>query len=245
MKNTKTNNFIFDVDGTLTPSRQKIDNKFKDFFIQFCQSNRVFLITGSDYAKTVEQLGKEIVYAVNRVYNCSGNDVWEKDINVKSSSWKLPEDARDWLNKKLLSSNFVLRTGNHIEDRPGSVNFSIVGRNATLGERELYKKYDQEVGEREKISIEFNHTFQNLESRIGGETGIDIYQKGLDKSQIVSDFNKDDKLYFFGDKMDPGGNDYPLGKRIERENKGMAVNVKNWQDTFEILNYYQEAKIAQ
>ena len=244
MKSTE-NNFIFDVDGTLTPSRRQIDKNFKEFFLTFCQNNSVFLVTGSDYQKTVEQVGEEIVLAAKRIYNCSGNDVWENGKNIKSSNWKLPEDALAWLTDTLSSSKFVLRTGNHIEERPGSVNFSIVGRNATLGERELYKEYDQEVGEREKISIEFNHTFQNLESRIGGETGIDIYQKGLDKSQIVSDFNKDDKLYFFGDKMDPGGNDYPLGKRIERENKGMAVNVKNWQDTFEILNYYQEAKIAQ
>jgi len=30
------NKFIFDVDGTLTPSRQKIDPTFKDWFIEFC-----------------------------------------------------------------------------------------------------------------------------------------------------------------------------------------------------------------
>ena len=28
--------FIFDVDGTLTPSRGKIDDDFKKFFVEFC-----------------------------------------------------------------------------------------------------------------------------------------------------------------------------------------------------------------
>ena len=243
MKSTE-NNFIFDVDGTLTPSRRQIDKNFKEFFLTFCQNNSVFLVTGSDYQKTVEQVGEEIVLAAKRIYNCSGNDVWENGKNIKSSNWKLPEDALAWLTDTLSSSKFVLRTGNHIEERPGSVNFSIVGRNATLGERELYKEYDNKFKERESLSNEFNQIFKDLESRIGGETGIDIYQKGFDKSQIVDDFDKTDKLYFFGDRMDKGGNDYPLGQRIEKEKRGLAVSVNNWQNTHEILNYYQEAKIA-
>ena len=48
--------FIFDVDGTLTPSRGKIDNDFKKFFVEFCMNNNVYLVTGSDKPKTVEQI---------------------------------------------------------------------------------------------------------------------------------------------------------------------------------------------
>lgn len=244
MKKT-TNKFIFDVDGTLTPSRQHIEEQFQEYFLNFCRSNKVYLVTGSDYQKTLEQLGEAILSAVEVVYNCSGSDVWVKGKNVKTSNWLLPDDARAWLETKLKQSKFVLRTGNHIEDRPGSVNFSVVGRNATFGERELYKKYDIEHKERELISLEFNHQFADIEARIGGDTGIDIFPKGMDKSQILKDFTKQDRLYFFGDKNEPGGNDFPLGNAIEKENRGLSININNWIHTYETLHYYQEAKIAQ
>ena len=52
--------FIFDVDGTLTPSRQTIDSDFASFFKKFCRENSVYLITGSDRNKTIEQVGREI-----------------------------------------------------------------------------------------------------------------------------------------------------------------------------------------
>lgn len=238
------NKFIFDVDGTLTPSRSKIDEDFKDYFLNFINNNETYLITGSDYSKTVEQLGEHICKSVKKIYNCSGNDVWEKGVNVHTNTWTLEQDVKDWLENKLKSSNFVLRTGNHIEARPGSINFSIVGRNATLKERTLYKEWDSLNNEREKISAEFNHTFKKLEARIGGETGIDIYPKGYDKSQIIRDFSKEHKLYFFGDKITPGGNDYPLASAITKNNRGMWVNVAGWRQTYETLQYYQEARIA-
>ena len=70
--------YIFDVDGTLTPSRQVIDSEFEAFMIVFCCKHDVYLVTGSDRQKTVDQLGLDICYRAKRVYNCSGADVWEK-----------------------------------------------------------------------------------------------------------------------------------------------------------------------
>ena len=40
--------FIFDVDGTLTPSRQHIDLGFEKYFMDFCEDNEVYFVTGSD-----------------------------------------------------------------------------------------------------------------------------------------------------------------------------------------------------
>ena len=48
--------FIFDVDGTLTPSRQRIDEEFLSFFFRFTFDNDVYLVTGSDRAKTLDQV---------------------------------------------------------------------------------------------------------------------------------------------------------------------------------------------
>ena len=69
--------FIFDVDGTLTPSRQQIDTEFAVYFTDFCTNNKVYLVTGSDRDKTIEQVGEEVYSLAQRVYNCSGSDVWK------------------------------------------------------------------------------------------------------------------------------------------------------------------------
>ena len=93
--------YIFDVDGTLTPSRQVIDSAFEAFMIVFCCKHDVYLVTGSDRQKTVDQLGLDICYRAKRVYNCSGADVWEKGENIYRSSWRLPEDVRSFLQDEL------------------------------------------------------------------------------------------------------------------------------------------------
>ena len=235
------NKFIFDVDGTLTPSRQSIDPEFKEFFKHFIRDNKVWLVTGSDYAKTVEQLGEEICESVVTVYNCSGNDVYFKGKRVNCKAFEAPKELYDLMNGWLQTSSFPLRTGNHIEERMGTINFSIVGRNCTLGERKLYIKHDLENRERESIAFQINLEFPTITATVGGETGIDIYRKGGDKSQILEDFDKNDTIYFFGDKIEQGGNDWPLAKKL---NQKRCFNVRDWRDTMERLQHFQEARIA-
>jgi len=227
--------FIFDVDGTLTPSRGKIDTAFKEYFNDFCRNNQVFLVTGSDKPKTVEQLGEDTYNLAHTVYNCSGNDVWQSSKHVRQSKWILPETAHTFLSECLTESSFPLRTGLHFEHRPGMVNFSVVGRNATLGERKLYVKFDTEVDERNTIAKQFNKMFPEIEARPGGETGIDIAPKGNDKSQILIDFDKTDRIIFFGDRMDVDGNDHPL---MIANQQGLNYPVKGWEDTWNKLNAY-------
>lgn len=227
--------YIFDVDGTLTPSRGKIDSEFEKWFEHFATRNAVYFVTGSDRPKTIEQLGKNIYSLAVRVYNCSGNDVWEQDRNIYTSPWTLPTHARLYLEKKLTESKFPLRTGQHIEDRPGLVNFSIVGRGATLKERMMYIEWDHIHNERNNIVEEFRHNFGlTLEISAGGETGMDIYPRGANKSQIIKDFDKEMFLNFFGDRMDKHGNDAPLAVEIAKRN-GSNYHVKDWKETWKLL----------
>ena len=48
--------YIFDVDGTLTPSRLMMTEKFTKFFDKWSNKNKYYLVTGSDLDKTKEQL---------------------------------------------------------------------------------------------------------------------------------------------------------------------------------------------
>ncbi len=226
------NKFIFDVDGTLTPSRGIIDPDFKAFFDTFCLKNDVYLVTGSDRAKTVEQVSEPTYNLCKRVYNCSGSDVYEGRINVHRSDWALPRNCNNWLEDKLEESAFELRTGLHIEARPGMVNFSIVGRKATPEQRQQYVKYDTKHNERVNIAALFNLEFPELQATVGGETGIDIAPRGADKSQILKDFTNKDRILFFGDAMFEGGNDYPLAVAITN---GGSFGVSDWKETWKLL----------
>ena len=235
------NTFIFDVDGTLTPSRGTIDPRFKDFFNMFCRANPVYLVTGSDKPKTVEQLGEDTYNLCHTVYNCNGNDVWQSNKHIRTNDWVLPEDAHDWLSAQLTESEFPLRTGLHFEHRPGMVNYSVVGRNADAQQRAEYVTWDRERLERIWIADKFNLRFPSLQAKVGGETGIDIAPNGADKSQVVEDFDLNkDVLWFFGDAMHEGGNDEPLAKVVHH-----SRHVLTWKNTWEYLQIFQEQGIAQ
>tara|TARA_Y100000389_G_scaffold194322_1_gene224164 strand:- start:464 stop:1156 length:693 start_codon:yes stop_codon:yes gene_type:complete len=227
--------FVFDVDGTLTPSRREINNVFKWWFQENIQ-NYCF-VTGSDRDKTIEQVGLDMFVGAKYSFNCNGNDVNFYGRQTHTNDWTLPVTARNWLEEKLEQSDFNLRTGKHIEERPGMINFSVVGRNATMDERKQYVDWDENNLERLHIVAQFNFRFPELVAMAGGETGIDIGPKGSDKSQVIK-FIDDEELVFFGDRMDPAGNDYPLKKIILDNDMGTCYNVKDYNETWDILKTY-------
>ena len=138
---------------------------------------------------------------------------------------------------ELHHSKFPVRTGNHIERRPGGVNFSVLGRGSEviLEEREEYVKWDINTGERKNIADRFKKRFPEIGCQVGGQTGLDISPLGCDKSQILRDFKPIDLIYFFGDKLKEGENDYPLGHAIEQRRLGMVFEVTDYHHTWDLL----------
>ena len=233
--------YIFDVDGTLTPSRQKINKEFELWLKEWGSSNEFYLVTGSDRDKTVEQLRTPLYNTAIKAYQCSGNDVWQRDQNVSRKDIKLPQGLLAELDKALISSKFYVKTGGHIDYRPGLVNFSIVGRRCKLEERAMYRQWDQHKNERRSIARKLGEKFPGFNFQIAGETGIDITKKGSDKSQILNDFDHDDVIYFFGDSCGYGGNDYEIAEAVKDRNNSNLVGgsrvfeVKGWMHTWKIL----------
>ena len=231
----KQHKFIFDVDGTLTPSRGRMDKKFAIWFSKFCENEDVYLVTGSDRPKTIEQVGEYIYHKCKRVYQCSGCDVYQGERNIRSTSWKLPDLARQFLLQTLDEEDFDIRTGNHIEERPGMVNYSVVGRNATQQDRKAFVEWESFNGSRRRTADAFNIMFPDLQATVGGETGIDISPRGADKSQILVDFTEDDTMHFFGDAMFEGGNDKLLADALQSYQLGFSHQVRDWEHTWEKL----------
>ena len=151
--------FVFDVDGTLTDSRKTIDPEFKSFMMEFTETNDVFLVTGSDRQKTFEQLGFEFYEAVNGVWQCNGNEYWEGSRRAEKNDFTMDYEFKKFLIDKVANSRYPIKTGGHIEERVGMVNFSIVGRGATLEQRAEYYKWDKKYCERSLLCSEINNEY--------------------------------------------------------------------------------------
>jgi phosphomannomutase len=233
--------FIFDVDGTLTDSRQKMNDVFCNFFKDFCVSNEVYIVTGSDRPKTVEQLGQDLLDLVNCSYNCAGNETWKKSTLVSKEEWTPSSDLICYLETLLERSKFQVKTGKHIEIRNGMVNFSILGRNCDKDQRKEYVNWDLSTSERHHLVEKISRSFPDVDVYIGGETGLDIFKKGGGKASAIPKIRIDseDILYYFGDQIFPSGNDYEAAMMCDHR-----YNVRNWGETFEILSYFCEARIC-
>jgi len=240
--------YIFDVDGTLTPSRLQMTEKFLEFFNGWSKRNPFYLVTGSDLNKTKEQVPEYILERGESVFTCCGNQMWKDNDLIYDNKFELTSKLKNTLDVILMSSSYPHRYGNHIEDRGSMVNFSIVGRNCTQEQREHFFKWDNEKGERKKISIFIKQKFKDLDAVLGGQISIDIYPKGMDKSQILphikTDINMDShtktladtyEYIFIGDRTEKGGNDYPLTKLMNETDNCSTFQTDGWEHTMQIL----------
>jgi len=236
--------FLFDIDGTITDSRQKIDPKFKDFFSDFCMNNKVCFVTGSNKPKTVEQIGEDTYNLALYSFNCAGNELWQKDKLILRHTWEPPAELYSYLEKIIEDSAYKHKTGNHIELRNGMVNLSIPGRNCTLEQRHDYIQWDKQTRDRETILNRLNAVFPNMfDVYIGGETGLDIFPIGFGKTQAyyyLKELYPDHSFYYFGDQIIPGHNDYDIAMKCDHNYK-----VKSWMEIEEILAYFINAGICE
>ena len=162
--------------------------------------------------------------------------MYEGDKNVYRSDWQISEEVERFLQDELDFSQFPIRNGNHVEKRPGAVNFSILGRGKDPSEgRGEYVKWDKINSERQFIALRIMNMFPDLNVALGGQTGIDIGPLGSDKSQILRDFSEDDELHFFGDRTENGGNDYTLSEAV-KVTGGKSYKVDTWKDTWKLLD---------
>lgn len=226
-------NFLFDVDGTLTPPRESITPEFKKFFgrwvgVQQGNGHKVFFVTGSDRDKTVEQVGLPLWRFVDGSYQCSGNQLYSGGKLIKQSEWMMSADLHYDIIELLEKSRWYGKADENIEERVGMVNISTVGRSATNILRKEYFEWDNRNHERVKIKEELSTKYEDLEFSIGGEISIDIYPKGKNKSQVLDDMDGDS--IFFGDKCQEGGNDYEIATKSWRH-----YDVQDWQHTLAIL----------
>ena len=236
--------YIFDMDGTLTPSRREMTPDFEEFFSMWANTHTFFLVSGSNLEKIKEQVPQYILDLSEGVFTCGGNQLWLNGELSYNHEFKPSDDLLSFLKEQLEKSKYPLRAGNHIEDRGSMLNFSVIGRDCSLEERLDYFQYDVKTQERAIIANEIINRWPNIDAVIGGQISIDITPKGMNKSQVLNEVKKfyaDEEYIFIGDRTMEGGNDYPLAKIMhDTENcsvyqAGQPSAEDGYKDTQRIL----------
>jgi len=235
--------YIFDVDGTLTMPRQEINDNMLYHFKDWCRDKNVFLATGSDVDKLKEQIPEDLISLTKGVFCCMGNHLLSNKLKtLYKVNFPFHESLKKDLTNFVSNSKYKEKTGNHIEERIGMLNFSTVGRNADKFERIEYSKWDEAQNERKEIAEYINKNYPGLSATVGGSISIDIIPIGRDKGQIIKfllglelDISE---IHFVGDRTHKGGNDYGIRRELMKTNiPNRTYQVKYYTDTFDLFHY--------
>lgn len=222
---------VFDLDGTLTPSKSKIDAVMGGLLAHLLAKNKVAIIGGGKYALFKTQLLAEFKCPKDLLKNLflfpttstsfyRYRDGWEKIYALELSK---AERARikSAFNEafKIIGYKKPEKTyGRVIEDRRTQVTFSALGQDVAkvLDEKgvELKKKWrDENTPLKLKLAKVLQKLLPKFEVRAAGYTSVDVTRKGIDKAYGLRQIEKHlgvkiKDMLFVGDAIFPGGNDY-------------------------------------
>ena len=219
--NTVMTIILFDVDGTLTPSGGVIKIDMIETLEKLSNRNDIDLgvVGGGSYDKIKWQLGdiiskfKYIFAECGSVTYVNGKLIAEKNMLDHCNRNVLNLIIKKALNE--ISNMPIIYNGHQIEFRKGLIYISPPGMQASNYERDIFMKMDKELGLRKSLMAKLSELNNNsqFEITLGGAVGIGICPIGWNKSQVINYFKTNlisDDIYYFGDKTEPDGNDYPI-----------------------------------
>lgn len=217
---------LFDVDGTLTPPRQKVRAEVLAMLHDLRQHVAIGVVGGSDMPKVQEQLGEEGAAVMDFLFAENGLVAYQQreggkgreELGHVSLAKALGEEKLqrlvNWCLGYLSRVSLPLKRGTFIEYRSGMINVSPIGRNCSPEERNAFEKFDNDHGVRAKMVAALLHALPdlNLECSIGGQISLDVMPRGWDKTFALHYLPPDlyTAVHFFGDKTEPGGNDHGI-----------------------------------
>ncbi len=232
---------IADVDDTICESCQQISPEMAEQISRMIQQGFEFaFISGTkseDLQKMISSKVKErhhLLATTGTNYTIVDGDV----VNiVYNNSFKQEEKEEIISALKELISYYQIKSltteEDQLQDRESQITLSAIGRRAAS---ELKAAYDPDGAKRKEWIgfLEQHLSKDEYGLKIGGTTSIDITRKGLDKEwgiKTFADYHKISlsSIVFFGDKIYPGGNDFPATKIVD------CVSVKSPEDTLKEL----------
>jgi phosphomannomutase len=214
----------FDMDGTLTPSKGKMDAEMVELFKKLLSQYQVAIISGGKYelfqTQVLPLLGTDEALLSN-LYACptcsTAMYLYREGAWQKQYSLDLSKEEREHIVSVLNNAidTLWLRPerlwGEMVEDRITQITISTLGQQAPIEEKE---KYDKDFSKRKKIRDFMLPDLKGFNVLIAGATSIDITREWVDKAygirklMEVSGVAMND-IIFVGDAVFAGGNDYP------------------------------------
>lgn len=232
--------YVFDMDGTLTPARKPMTEKFAEKFLPWLKENKGFIATGSDFAKVEEQMPNAVINAFSGIYCAMGNALWKKGEYVYLRDIEPEQELlKDLENFRKITKYPYDLFDNYIEKRTGTLNFCVIGRNCPYSEREKYTAWDNKNHERFNIQQFLSQKYPAYDFSLGGNISIDIVKKGCGKGQIAKELRNEyptESIVFLGDRTFEGGNDYELACALREYDNTKVVQVENPDDVLGYLN---------
>lgn len=231
--------FMFDVDGTLSPSRNVAPPKIIRMLKALRERINIAFVGGSDLSKQVEQIGSDILDIFDYGFPENGVQFYRKGELVHSGSFleKLSEEGYKKVANRILrllsEIDCPIKRGNFIELRRSMLNVSPIGRSCSQEERCAFFEYDKKHKIREKFCKDLDDVKREygLKCVIGGQISVDIFPEGWDKTYSLMHV-KEKTIVFFGDMTIEGGNDY----EIYSHERVHGVRVAGPDDTYKKVN---------
>ncbi len=238
----------FDLDDTLAVTKSPISDRMAELLIKLLDEYEVNIISGGKFEQfkmqVVDRLdaSPEQLSRLHLMPTCGTRYYRYEQIK---GEWKI-QYAEDLTSKEKRQIIDVLEKtakevglwvekpyGDIIEDRGSQVTYSALGQQAPAIEKYAWAEQNQEAKERLRILVA--ERLPNLEVRLGGSTSVDITRIGIDKAYGIAKLIEvlgvsKDEILFIGDKLQEGGNDYPV--------KAYGIDtiaVEQWQDTAFVL----------
>ena len=241
--------FLFDVDGTITESGNKLSLKVINMLNQLKIVGEIGIVGGGKLDKILWQTeGVQFTHYFTEcgcVYNTFITDklnlIYEKNIRKHSLYNNINILIKVAL--KYLSEVDYTLTGNFIDLRTGIIYISLIGLNANEDERDYFKQLESNGNKyRENlINILKNKAIElNIDKKIsilyGGSVGIAIHPTEYSKVQIIEHLNitEYNEIHYFGDKYLEDGIDCSL---LNHKNI-IGHNIDTVNDTINILIHY-------
>jgi phosphomannomutase len=222
MKSMSKRLIVFDLDGTLAPSKSSIDSEMAKLLRDLLEVIKVSVMSGGDWPQFEKQVlmqlpHDELLNNLSILPTC-GTKFFQFD-----NGWKelYAEDFSGEEKQRIIGAlNAVMDQlgyrekkiwGKIIEDRGSQITFSALGQEAPLEEKE---KWDPDFAKRAKMKGLLDKLLPEYSVHLGGTTSVDVTKPGIDKAygirKLRDTLGVDIKdMIFVGDAIFPGGNDYP------------------------------------
>ena len=244
MEENKNKFLLFDVDGTLTLPREKIEENMKKCLMNKKANGYILGAVGGGTVEHIKDQLEETINQFDYVFSENGCRSFKESVLINEIKIQdiIGNDAlKEIINfslKYMSKIHLPFKRGTFFELRTGLVNICPMGRNCSYDERLKFVDYDQKHNILKPFRDELEKLFSNkynLVFSIGSSISIDMFIEGYRKPYCLQYIDEKYEIYFFGDKTSKGGNDYELSihERIKK-----SFTVHNPEDTINILNEY-------